>query len=553
VSNNAPSCFKKSLYSTLKIRSDSFLSWVRLQLRKTRQAVFFVYFNRPDMNLEEIFDPEFSFHYAELKSKEIDQALSIYSYPLSNLTNLNGSKESDKTTDSLILNSDGRTKIEIVEQYEQVRNWLQDYAFTLAKQIQKEQARLEEKKVTYVKNDKQLSVQKILPGVLFLRVGPAAAKQKNKIEKSSLWENFFVDVLNNNLKKIDCSVKAEVVTALDNKNPSLDEKYLKSLQGGFIPVLSLNLWEDSVGSVGIDQICSSNGFPFLEWGVLLGPLDSIDEVSLNQVLGRFFRDGKLTNFYYSSWEQSRRNAEFSKKANESLRNAEKFKALQNFLFINFVKSDKTEAEVKLDLKIESLLMKLSTKRINEKDDEKERIDRENSEKLKEMEKEQEEFFKNRKLVCSSSCCSCNKEARYELIPCQHFWCKECYDDHKPAKNNKCIICKIDDPDYILERVKDLKEDSTEIESEITVPKTFNSHYLDEKRKVDGSSTSAIKSNNDDIKINSVINTPRTSSPKLGGVTQSKKPVLRSDSFSLDDNLMNDIMQGPSPKRNKAKP
>ena len=384
VSNDAKSSLEEAVYSTDQLINDSFLNWIRLKLIMTRQAVFFVYFNRPEMNMRKIFDPEFSFHYAELKSNEIDKALSIYSYPLSNLSNNGQCKEKDESLslnrDTLILNSDGRTKIEIIKQYERVRNWLRDYAFTLANQIQKEKARLEEKKVTYVKNDKQLSAQKILPGVLFLRVGPAAAKQKNKIEKSFLWENFFVDVLNKNLEKIDCLAQAEVVTALDNVKLNLDEKYLKCLQSGKIPVLSVNLWDlDSIGSVGVNKICSSNEFPFLEWGVLLGPLELVNQTSLNQVLhGRFFRDGKLSNFNYKSWKKNRKNPEFYKKAKESLRNAEMFKALQNFLFINFVKSDiasssetyVSEEEVKLGVGIELYLSIVSSKRKHDQEKEK---------------------------------------------------------------------------------------------------------------------------------------------------------------------------------------
>ena len=153
---------------------------------------------------------------------------------------------------------------------------------------------------------------------------------------------------------------------------------------------------------------------------------------------------------------------------------------------------------------------------------KKRIDLENSGKLKEREKQQEESEKERKLLLSSLCCFCKNEARYVFFPCRHLWCQKCYEDHKPGQDNKCLGCNIENPDYILEGVEDLTEEGLiEIESDETVPKTFNSINSNEKRIAAGPSTSASRLNNDEKKINSVINTSLTRSPKLGNNAMSQ--------------------------------
>jgi hypothetical protein len=155
----------------------------------TRQAVFTVYFNNPKMNIKDIFGSEFSLTYAELKTGVNDKALSMYAYPLSNL-----SEDSfPPNRDQLLLNDLRKTKIEFIDLYAQLRNWLQDYSFYLAHQIKKEQKRL--------KDVKSIKSKSMMPGLLFLRAGPLVAKRNKRKFGGNLWENFFLNALNKSLRK----------------------------------------------------------------------------------------------------------------------------------------------------------------------------------------------------------------------------------------------------------------------------------------------------------------------------------------------------------------
>ena len=250
------------------------------------------------------------------------------------------------------------------------------------------------------------------------------------------------------------------MSALANPKISIDEQYLSCLQRGQMPILCLNLCEDSVG---IEKITSSNAFPFLEWGVLLGDLGSLNESLVNQVNGRFFRDGKETNFYYSSFVKDKKNCE---KINQSLRRAEQHKKLQNFLFINFTSDIEARTEVQLDVSIEYINGKCfnkgrleKQKSFNEKTQQKLKMKKINEERQKLL------LAKRKNLT---KCLLCIKnEIRYKLS-CSHELCTDCYNhSNQIYEKMVCFICiqsKESDSDAeSVEIIEDYEDDCSDLE------------------------------------------------------------------------------------------